>query len=113
MTAFLLAIMKNNFSPFNVFFLRFRNSFSQKSKYIGIQPALVQTFSIAKQQCHGVLVRTWPRKFSTYVRVYTIASVRAGVVAHPVTQVIGEQAIVDILDLSEAAWTCWGYFYTQ
>ena len=29
-------------------------------------------------------------------------------VAHPVTQVIGEQAIVDILDLSEVAWTCWG-----
>ena len=27
-------------------------------------------------------------------------------VAHPVTQVIGEQALVDILDLSEAAWTC-------
>ena len=29
-------------------------------------------------------------------------------VAHPVTQVIGEQAFVDILDLSEVAWTCWG-----
>ena len=29
-------------------------------------------------------------------------------VAHPVTQVIGEQALVDILDLSEVAWTCWG-----
>ena len=28
-------------------------------------------------------------------------------VAHPVTQVIGEQALVDILDLSEVAWTCW------
>ena len=27
--------------------------------------------------------------------------------AHPVTQVIGEQALVDILDLSEVAWTCW------
>ena len=27
-------------------------------------------------------------------------------VAHPVTQVIGEQALVDILDLSEVAWTC-------
>ena len=25
----------------------------------------------------------------------------------------GEQALVDILDLSEAAWTCWGCFYTQ
>ena len=23
-------------------------------------------------------------------------------------QVIGEQALVDILDLSEVAWTCWG-----
>ena len=34
-------------------------------------------------------------------------------VAHPVTQVIGEQALVDILDLSEVAWTCWGCFYTQ
>ena len=29
-------------------------------------------------------------------------------VAHPVTQVIGKQAIVDILDLSKVAWTCWG-----
>ena len=29
-------------------------------------------------------------------------------VAHPVTQVIGEQALVDILDLPEVAWTCWG-----
>ena len=29
-------------------------------------------------------------------------------VAHPVTQVIGKQALVDILDLSEVAWTCWG-----
>ena len=28
-------------------------------------------------------------------------------VAHPVTQVIGEQALLDILDLSEVAWTCW------
>ena len=27
-------------------------------------------------------------------------------VAHPVTQVIGEQALVDILDLSEVSWTC-------
>ena len=34
-------------------------------------------------------------------------------VAHPVMQVIGEQALVDILDLSEVAWTCWGCFYTQ
>ena len=34
-------------------------------------------------------------------------------VAHPVTQVIGEQALVDILDLSKVAWTCWGCFYTQ
>ena len=29
-------------------------------------------------------------------------------VAHPVTQVIGEQALVDILDPSEVAWTSWG-----
>ena len=29
-------------------------------------------------------------------------------VAHTVKQVIGEQALVDILDLSEVAWTCWG-----
>ena len=29
-------------------------------------------------------------------------------VAHPVTQVVGEQALVDILDLSEVSWTCWG-----
>ena len=34
-------------------------------------------------------------------------------VAHPVTQVIGEQALVDIWDLSKVAWTCLGYFYTQ
>ena len=34
-------------------------------------------------------------------------------VVHPVMQVIGEQALVDILDLSEVAWTCWGCFYTQ
>ena len=34
-------------------------------------------------------------------------------VAHPVTQVIGEQALVDILDLSEVVWICWGCFYTQ
>ena len=33
-------------------------------------------------------------------------------VAHPVTQVIGEQAFVDILDPSEVTWTCWGCFYT-
>ena len=36
----------------------------------------------------------------------------AGMVAHPVTQVVGEQALVDILDLSEVAGTCWGCFYT-
>ena len=29
-------------------------------------------------------------------------------VVHPVTQVIGEQALGDILDLSEVAWTGWG-----
>ena len=34
-------------------------------------------------------------------------------VAHPVTQVIGEQALVDILDLSEVAWTCWGCSNTR
>ena len=33
--------------------------------------------------------------------------------AHPVTQLIGEQALVDILDPSEVAWTCWGCFYTS
>ena len=37
----------------------------------------------------------------------------AGMIAHPVTQVIGKQALVDILDLSEVAWTYWGCFYTQ
>ena len=31
--------------------------------------------------------------------------VEAGMIAHPVTQVIGEQAIVDILDLSKVGWT--------
>ena len=40
-------------------------------------------------------------------------SLKAGMVAHPVTQVIGEQALVDILELSEVAWTCWGCLYTQ
>ena len=34
-------------------------------------------------------------------------------VAHPVTQVVGEQALVDILDLPKVAWTRWGCFYTQ
>ena len=34
-------------------------------------------------------------------------------VAHPVMQVIGEQALVDILDLSEVAWTCWGNYTPQ
>ena len=29
-------------------------------------------------------------------------------VVHSVMQVIGGQALVDILDLSEVAWTCWG-----
>ena len=29
-------------------------------------------------------------------------------VAHPVTQLIGEQALVDILDLSKVVWTYWG-----
>ena len=33
---------------------------------------------------------------------------RWDLVVHPVTQVIGEQALVDILDLSEDAWNCWG-----
>ena len=32
-------------------------------------------------------------------------------VAHPVMQVIGEQALVDILDLSEVAWTCWVFLH--
>ena len=30
--------------------------------------------------------------------------------ALPVTQVIGKHALVDVLDLSEVAWTCWGVF---
>ena len=34
-------------------------------------------------------------------------------VAHPVMQVIGEQALVDILDLSEVTWTCWGVSTTR
>ena len=34
-------------------------------------------------------------------------------VAYPVTQVIGEQALVDILDPSEVARTCWGCFHIQ
>ena len=45
--------------------------------------------------------------FATEVeKMYTGGSIiEAGMVAHPVTQVIGEQALVDILDLSEVAWT--------
>ena len=39
-----------------------------------------------------------------------LAATSWDLVAHPVTQVIGEQALVDILDLSEVAWTCWGVF---
>ena len=34
-------------------------------------------------------------------------------VGYPVTQVNGEQALLDILDLSEFAWTCWGCAYTS
>ena len=36
-----------------------------------------------------------------------------GMVAQHVTQVIGEQALVDILDPFKVAWTCWGCFYTS
>ena len=39
---------------------------------------------------------------------YTVNTDSWDLVVHPVTQVIGEQALVDILDLSEVAWTCWG-----
>ena len=38
---------------------------------------------------------------------------KAGMVAPPVMQVIGEQALVDILYLSEVAWPCWWCFYIQ
>ena len=38
---------------------------------------------------------------------------KAGMVAHPIMQVIGVQAIVDILDLSKVAWTCWGCINTN
>ena len=31
-------------------------------------------------------------------------------IARPVMQVIGKQAVVDILDLSKVAWTCSGCF---
>ena len=34
-------------------------------------------------------------------------------VAHPVMQVIGKLAIVDILDLFKVAWTCWGCTNTR
>ena len=37
----------------------------------------------------------------------------AGMVAHPVTQVISQQVLVDIVDLSEVDWTCKGCFYTS
>ena len=47
-------------------------------------------------------------KFRPRVKGYKFINFIAGMVAHPVTQVIGEQAIVDILDLSKVAWTCWG-----
>ena len=37
-----------------------------------------------------------------------LVAVSWDLVAHPVTQVISEQALVDILDLSEVAWTYGG-----
>ena len=40
---------------------------------------------------------------SCYVVSYVVNKSLCG----SVTQVIGEQAIVDILDLSKLAWTCW------
>ena len=57
--------------------------------------------------------KTTERKKSDQIRTIKYFSLKAGMIAHPVTQVIGEQALVDILDLSKVAWTCWGCFYTQ
>ena len=34
-------------------------------------------------------------------------------IVHPLTQVIGKLAAVDILDLPKVAWTNWGYFYNS
>ena len=34
-------------------------------------------------------------------------------VAHPAMQVIDDQAVVDILDLSKVALACWGCLYTS
>ena len=42
--------------------------------------------------------------------MHIAAMVQAGMVAHPV---IGEQAKVDILDLSMVAWTSWGCTNTR
>ena len=58
-----------------------------------------------------MLVRVRPYLLVDSIRIefeydYKHASVSWDLVAHPVTQVIGEQALVDILDLSEVAWTC-------
>ena len=50
------------------------------------------------------MLRTIPE----YITKYKGLKISWDLVAHPVTQIIGEQALVDILDLSEVAWTCWG-----
>ena len=52
-----------------------------------------------------MLVRARAHQAISYVHSYEY---EAGLVAHPVTQVIGKQASVVILDLSEVTWTCWG-----
>ena len=49
-----------------------------------------------------------PSWFSKLFNDYHGPLGRWDLLAHPVTQVIGKQALVDILNLSEVAWTCWG-----
>ena len=68
------------------------NLFSQAKKRL---------INIVKLSCETFFLPC--ASFTTYFHSWDL-------VAHSVTQVIGEQALVDILDLSEVAWTCWGVF---
>ena len=85
---------------FNNLLLKLISCFSEKAK---IQETRAIECGIQKK----VSNLRWV--FKTKIR----SRIKAGMVVHPVTQVIGEQALVDILDLSKVAWTCWGCFYTQ
>ena len=47
----------------------------------------------------------FPLKYPTMIKSLKDSILSWDLVAHPVTEVIGEQALVDILHLSEVAWT--------